>query len=91
MFDHYVCDGKKKFRIDKASTNDTSLIGSRKEAEEKLEKNNSEIDQLQARLYADKKEGVIFLFQALSSSSRESPQSFRASSICSLVMDFMVL
>ncbi|MBQ2689242.1 MAG: hypothetical protein IJJ24_00185 [Solobacterium sp.] len=71
MFDHYVCDGKKKFRIDKASTNDTSLIGSRKEAEEKLEKNNSEIDQLQARLYADKKEGVIFLFQAMDAAGKD--------------------
>ncbi|MBQ1324891.1 MAG: hypothetical protein IIY52_02610 [Solobacterium sp.] len=71
MFDHYVCDGKNKFRIDKASTNDTSLIGSRKEAEEKLEKNNSEIDQLQARLYADKKEGVIFLFQAMDAAGKD--------------------
>jgi PPK2 family polyphosphate:nucleotide phosphotransferase len=71
MFDHYVCDGRKKFRIDKASTNDTSLIGSRKEAEEKLEKNNSEIDQLQARLYADKKEGVIFLFQAMDAAGKD--------------------
>ena len=71
MFDHYVCDGKKKFRIDKASTNDTSLIGSRKEAEEKMEKNNAEIDQLQARLYADKKEGVIFLFQAMDAAGKD--------------------
>ena len=71
MFKHYVCDGTKKFRIDKASTNDTSLIGSRKEAEEKMEKNNAEIDQLQARLYADKKEGVIFLFQAMDAAGKD--------------------
>ena len=71
MFDHYVCDGKKKFRIDKASTNDTSLIGSRQEAEKKMEKNNAEIDQLQARLYADKKEGVIFLFQAMDAAGKD--------------------
>ena len=71
MFKHYVCDGTKKFRIDKASTNDTSLIGNRKEAEEKMEKNNAEIDQLQARLYADKKEGVIFLFQAMDAAGKD--------------------
>lgn len=71
MFDHYRYNGKKHFDIEEASTHDTSLVKDREEAEFLLDKNNYEIDQLQQKLYAEKKEGVIFLFQAMDAAGKD--------------------
>lgn len=71
MFKHYRYDGKKKFDISKVPTDDTSLVEDREEAEALLAKNNDEIDQLQQKLYADKREGVIFLFQAMDAAGKD--------------------
>ena len=71
MFKNYMYDGSQKFRIDKVSTKDRSLCKIREDAEARLLANNAEIDQLQARLYADKKEGLIILFQAMDAAGKD--------------------
>ncbi|MBR4731320.1 MAG: polyphosphate kinase 2 family protein [Lachnospiraceae bacterium] len=70
-FKKYVFDGTKKFVIAKASTDETSLCKDRKDAEAKMQKNTEEIDKLQEKLYAEKKEGVIFLFQAMDAAGKD--------------------
>jgi len=70
-FKKYVFDGTKKFVISKTSTNETSLCKDRKDAEAKIQKNCEEIDALQEKLYAEKKEGVIFLFQAMDAAGKD--------------------
>lgn len=71
MFRHYMYDGSRKFHIQKASTDETSLCKDKEDALKAMEKNNAAIDQLQEKLYADKKEGVIFLFQAMDAAGKD--------------------
>ena len=71
MFKKYRIDGSEKFSIKKTSTDETSLCKDKKEAAEKMEKNNQRILELQDKLYADKKEGVIFLFQAMDAAGKD--------------------
>ena len=70
-FKKYCYDGSKKFNISKSSTDETDLCKDRKDAEAKMQKNNVKIDELQKKLYADKKEGVIFLFQAMDAAGKD--------------------
>ena len=70
-FKHYRYDGFQTFKISECSTNETSLCPDRKEAEAKIEKNNVQIDALQSKLYAEKREGVIFLFQAMDAAGKD--------------------
>ena len=71
LFEKYCYDGTKPFKIAKVSTDETSLCIDRKDAESKMAANNDLIDELQAKLYADKKEGVIFLFQAMDAAGKD--------------------
>ncbi|MDD5922206.1 MAG: polyphosphate kinase 2 family protein [Eubacteriales bacterium] len=71
MFSEYRFDGSEKFNIKKASTDETKLVKDRKEAEYLLDRNNAEIDALQQKLYAEKREGVIFLFQAMDAAGKD--------------------
>ncbi len=71
MFNEYRYDGSKKFKLSKVKTNETSLCEDREKAEQKLAKNNKKIDSLQQKLYAEKKEGVIFLFQAMDAAGKD--------------------
>ncbi len=70
-FKKYRCDGSDPFVISKCATDETSLCGDREDAEKKLAENNVLIDALQAKLYAEKKEGVIFLFQAMDAAGKD--------------------
>ena len=70
-FEKYRWDGSKPFKISKASTDETDLFAGREETEAKMAENNAQIDELQARLYAEKKEGVIFLFQAMDAAGKD--------------------
>ena len=70
-FEKYRYDGSRSFQISKSQTDETSLCDDRRDAEAKLEKNNALIDELQAKLYAEKKEGVIFLFQAMDAAGKD--------------------
>ncbi len=71
MFEHYRYDGSEKFNISKVPTNDITLVKDRGEAEYLLNRNNSQIDELQQKLYAEKREGVIFLFQAMDAAGKD--------------------
>lgn len=71
MFKRYRYDGGEHFRIAEVSTDETSLCRNRKEAEKQLERNNRKIDRLQQKLYAEKREGVIFLFQAMDAAGKD--------------------
>ena len=71
MFKKYIYDGSQKFNISKVSNDETSLCSDRAEAEAKMAKNLDKISILQEKLYADKKEGVIFLFQAMDAAGKD--------------------
>ncbi len=71
MFKEYVYNGTGKFKLSKQKTDDTSLCPDRTKAEQKIEKNNKKIDALQQKLFAEKKEGVIFLFQAMDAAGKD--------------------
>ncbi len=70
-FEKYCYDGSRPFQISECATDETSLCDDRKDAESKMAKNNELIDELQAKLYAEKKEGVIFLFQAMDAACKD--------------------
>ena len=67
----YRYDGSDPFKIGKCSTDETSLCSDRGDAEARMAENNARIDELQARLYAEKREGVIFLFQAMDAAGKD--------------------
>ncbi len=71
MLKDYKYDGSKKFKLSKVSTDETSMEKNREAAEARMQKNFTEIAELQRRLYADKKEGVIFLFQAMDAAGKD--------------------
>ena len=54
-YEKYCYDGSRSFEISKSSTDETSLCVDRKDAEAKMQKNNELIDELQEKLYAEKK------------------------------------
>ena len=70
-FKKYCYDGSRLFKISKSSTDETDLCTDRRDAESKMAENNALIDELQAKLYAEKKEGVIFLFQAMDAAGKD--------------------
>jgi PPK2 family polyphosphate:nucleotide phosphotransferase len=71
MDQRYKYDGSRKLKLSEISTDETDLCRDRREAEEKLDENNRKIDELQQKLYADKREGVIFLFQAMDAAGKD--------------------
>ncbi len=71
MLKEYRYDGSKKFKLSKVSTDETSMEKDRAAAEARMQKNFEEIGELQKKLYADKKEGVIFLFQAMDAAGKD--------------------
>ena len=71
MYKNYCYDGSRKFDIKKVSTNETSLCDDKNLAKEKLKENSEEMDALQQKLYADKKEGLIVLFQAMDAAGKD--------------------
>lgn len=71
MFKHYRYDGTEKFNIKKSDRNETSLCDDREAAAEKMAKNLEEIDLLQQKLYADKKEGLVIVFQAMDAAGKD--------------------
>ena len=70
-FKKYLYDGSQPFKTSKCSTDETSLCTDREDAEARMAENNGRIDELQAKLYAEKKEGVIFLFQAMDAAGKD--------------------
>lgn len=66
----YQFTGKPIFRISKFDTSDNGDI-SREEAVDEFIDNLREINKLQQKLYAERKEGVIFVFQAMDAAGKD--------------------
>lgn len=69
--EQYRYDGKRKFVIGKVSTDETSLEPDKAAAQRRMDENFRKISALQAKLYAEKREGVIFLFQAMDAAGKD--------------------
>ena len=71
MISKYRYTGKNRFDISDVSTDETSLCSDKKEAKEKMKANEEELDLLQQKLYAEKKEGLIIVFQAMDAAGKD--------------------
>lgn len=71
MLEKYIYDGTKKFNINRVKKDEVSLCSDRKSAEAKMKKNLEKIEDLQEKLFADKKEGLIILFQAMDAAGKD--------------------
>ena len=71
MTDKYRYDGTKEFKIKGVSTSETSLEKDKVSALKRMEDNFRKISELQEKLYAEKREGVIFLFQAMDAAGKD--------------------
>lgn len=67
----YLYYGEKKFDRKKFDTSETGPFSSRQDAEEKFAENLERINELQQKLYAEKREGIIFLFQAMDAAGKD--------------------
>ena len=66
----YIYDGSKKFVPDKFDTKETGGL-TKEEAVNLMNENLPKIDELQKKLYAEKREGIIFLFQAMDAAGKD--------------------
>lgn len=71
MKSEYTYDGSRKFNIKKVKTDETSLCNNREIAEKRMQENEQELDELQQKLYAEKKEGLIIVFQAMDAAGKD--------------------
>ena len=67
----YRIDHKGQYHAKDFDTGDTDGFSSREDAAAQMAKNLVRINELQQKLYADKKEGVIFLFQAMDAAGKD--------------------
>lgn len=67
----YKVDGSKKFKISSFDCDDTGNFKNRHESLKEFTENLAEINDLQQRLYAERKEGVIFVFQAMDAAGKD--------------------
>ena len=104
LTDRYCIRSRDSFSLSDFNTGDTGRFASREEAESAMAANLTRINELQQKLYAEKKEGVIFLFQAMDAAGKDgtiravlsclSPQgvteaSFKAPTSTELAHDFL--
>lgn len=68
----YRYNGEKKFRLEDYSTTDTAEFFSREAAEAQLATNQEQMSLLQERLYAENKEAVLIIFQAMDAAGKDS-------------------
>ena len=71
LLEQYCYDGSREFEISKASTDETSLCANKETALQRMAENNARMSELQQKLYAAKKEGAIFLFQAMDAAGKD--------------------
>ena len=69
--DKYLNDGSKKFKIKDFKTKDKGEFNSREEAVGEFVQNLNEINRLQQKLYSEREEGVIFIFQAMDAAGKD--------------------
>ena len=69
--DRYKYDGKKKYKSKDFSTNETGEFKEKFDAMELFYENLNRINELQQSLYAERKEGVVFIFQAMDAAGKD--------------------
>jgi PPK2 family polyphosphate:nucleotide phosphotransferase len=67
---NYKYDGRRKFVSKDFDTSQTGGV-KKEEGKEKMQLNLLEIDKFQKKFYAEKKEGLIFLFQAMDAAGKD--------------------
>ena len=67
----YKYVGRKKFDIKTFDTADMGSFNDRSEAVDEFVRNLLKINKLQQRLYAERKEGVVFVFQAMDAAGKD--------------------
>ena len=67
----YAYKGKRRFRIDDFDCGDTDGIKNRGDAVDEFVANLVAINKKQQKLYAERKEGVIFVFQAMDAAGKD--------------------
>ena len=67
----YAYKGKRRFNIDKFDCGDTDGIKNRGEAVDEFVANLIAINKKQQKLYSERKEGVIFVFQAMDAAGKD--------------------
>jgi len=70
--DKYKVTGNKKFHLSDFDTNDKSSFGITENAKKIIEQNTKEIASLQDKLYADGKNAVLIIFQAMDAAGKDS-------------------
>lgn len=70
-FSDYIYDGTRHFDIAKVSRDETKLCKDKNEAAAKMAENEKKLDELQQKLYAEKKEGLIIIFQAMDAAGKD--------------------
>ena len=68
---NYKFTGKEKYKAGSLSTNETGAYDTKLDAMEHFYENLSRINELQQSLYADRREGVIFVFQAMDAAGKD--------------------
>ncbi len=69
--EEYKYVGRKKFDIGKFDTSEVGGFSDRSEAVDEFVRNLLKINKLQQRLYAERKEGVVFVFQAMDAAGKD--------------------
>jgi len=67
-----LADGKSTISLSKIKTDDTNSFKSKDETLPRLEKNLLKLSELQDKLYAESKYGIIILFQAIDTAGKDS-------------------
>lgn len=67
----YKFNDKDEFKISAVKTDETSMCENEEEGLKRMEKNLKKISNLQQKLYAERKEGVIFVFQAMDAAGKD--------------------
>jgi len=64
-------EGKSNFKLSKFKTDDTNSIKSKEDALSRLDKNLEKLNDLQSKLYAESKYGVVILIQAMDTAGKD--------------------
>jgi len=67
----YKYVGRRQFDISKFDTSDSGSLSGRDDSIDEFVRNLLKINKLQQRLYAERKEGVIFVFQAMDAAGKD--------------------
>src|ERR1035437_798760 len=64
-------EGKSNFKLSKFKTDDTNSYKSKEDALTRLDKNLEKLSDLQSKLYAESKYGVVILIQAMDTAGKD--------------------